>query len=268
MGRVIGVIGCGNMGGALLQGFLQVAKENTYLAYTRSTERLAPFEAMGVRRMSSAKELCACADLVVLAVKPGQVREVLESVSSDLDHQTLLLSIAAGVTLSDLTKMTQGRCPLIRCMPDTPALVGKGVFAFAFSSAVPATESEAILTLFGKLGCCFEFPEEKFAAFSALIGAGPAYVFSVMQALTQAGVTLGFGHAESRKMVEALFEGSAFLAMQSAEHLTALRDAVCSPAGLTIDGVNELDRRGLTGILVDAVLAAYARGKAMESAKD
>ena len=100
---------------------------------------------------------------------------------------------------------------------------------------------------------------------SALIGAGPAYVFEMMQGLVQAGVTLGFQHKEARRMVAALFVGSARMAEQSPAPLMQLRDEVCSPGGLTIAGVNHLDRVGLLGQLVDAVLAADARGREMES---
>ena len=123
---------------------------------------------------------------------------------------------------------------------------------------------EGTVSGIAKFGAFVELPENKFTAFSALIGAGPAYVFAMMQGLVQAGVTLGFTHAQSRQMVTALFAGSARMAEQDASPLGQLRDNVCSPGGLTIAGVNVLDRAGLTGLLVDAVLAADARGAEME----
>ncbi|MDE5878896.1 MAG: pyrroline-5-carboxylate reductase, partial [Desulfovibrio sp.] len=151
-----------------------------------------------------------------------------------------------------------------RCMPTTTALVGKGVFAFCFRA--DAEEWRApVLELFRHLGQCLELPEGRFTDFSALIGAGPAYVFVMMQALVQAGVTLGFRHAEARDMVNALFAGCAALAEAETAPLIQLRDDVCSPGGLTIAGVNVLDRAGLTGLIVEAVLAAQKRGREMES---
>ena len=149
-------------------------------------------------------------------------------------------------------------------MPNTPALVGKGVFALCFDDKVPAQSKEDILSFFSQLGVCLELPESRFTAFSALIGAGPAYVFGMMQGLVQAGVTLGLGRKECRDMVAALFEGSAVMAARSDTPLMELRDQVCSPGGLTIAGVNVLDRAGLSGLLVDAVLAADQRGREME----
>ena len=150
-------------------------------------------------------------------------------------------------------------------MPNTPALVGKGVFAFSFEEDATSESKAGLMELFGALGLCLELPEARFTAFSALIGAGPAYVFEMMQGLVQAGVTLGFQHKEARRMVAALFAGSARMAELNPAPLMQLRDEVCSPGGLTIAGVNQLDRAGLPGLLVDAVLAADARGREMES---
>ncbi|MCR5814204.1 MAG: pyrroline-5-carboxylate reductase [Desulfovibrio sp.] len=262
---VIGCIGCGNMGGALVEGLLRSAGSGKrFCAYTRTAARLAGLEAQGVQRLSSALEVAQQADFLLLCVKPAQVPGVLEEISRALTADKVLLSVAAGVSLSKLARMSGGLCPLVRCMPDTPALVGKGVFAFAFSDNLSRERAEEILALFRNLGLCIEIAESQFAAFSGLIGAGPAYVFAMMQALSQAGVTLGFSHEASRKMVQALVEGCAVMAEKSPEHLAELKDNVCSPHGLTIEGVNVLDRRGFSGIVIDAVLAANARGLAME----
>ncbi len=150
-------------------------------------------------------------------------------------------------------------------MPTTTALVGKGLFAFCFDPDFSSSEKTRIQGVFELLGTCVEINENMMTDFSALIGAGPAYVFQMMQGLVQAGITLGFTHEQSRKLVCALFEGSAVMAENSGKSLMQLRDDVCSPAGLTIAGVNVLDRAGLTGILVEAILAAKKRGQEMEN---
>ena len=262
---MIGCIGCGNMGGALLEGLLHSAPQGSrFCAYTRTPSRLAHLEAQGVLRLKSAREVAEQADLLLLCVKPAQVSAVLKDIAGVLTAEKVLLSVAAGVSLASLARDSGAVCPLVRCMPDTPALVGKGVFAFAFSENLSREQAEEILTLFRALGLCFELAESQFAAFSALIGAGPAYIFAMMQALVQAGVTLGFSHDSSRKMVQALVEGCAVMAEKTPVHLARLKDNVCSPHGLTIEGVNVLDRRGFSGIVLDAVLAATARGLAME----
>jgi len=265
-GRHIGCVGCGNMGGAILRG-MQAAWDKLYQFYAcnRSMERLAPLRDCGIQIAEDAPTLARQCDVIILAVKPQQVGTVLEAMLPELGADKIVVSVAAGLGLDWLRRGVQGRCPVVRCMPNTPALVGRGVFAFCCDDTLPPADKGKLLELFGALGHCLELPENRFAAFTALIGAGPAYVFAMMQGLVQAGVTLGFSQREARQMVTALFEGSAVMAAQSPQHLLRLRDDVCSPAGVTIAGVNQLDRAGLAGLLVDAVLAADARGREMES---
>ncbi|MBO4369124.1 MAG: pyrroline-5-carboxylate reductase [Desulfovibrio sp.] len=264
----IGVIGCGNMGGALLKGLASLNQADLDLSvYTRTPSKVDALQLPSVRCMESANALAKNVDCLFLCVKPYQVAGVIEAIRSELQADTLLLSIAAGLSIDTIESYVGHPQAVVRCMPDTPALVGHGVFALAYSKEVAPSVKNRIHTLFSALGLAFELPEERFAAFSALIGAGPAYVFQLMQAFVQAGVTLGFGHKEARTMVEALFIGSAVMAKESEKHLINLRDDVCSPKGLTIDGVNELERRGVPGAVIDAVLCANARGLAMEKEK-
>ena len=251
------------MGGALMAGFARTlpASDYAFCGFSRTLAKVEKLE--GVDALPDAASVAQKADILLLAVKPYQMQEVLTAIQPQLGAKTTVVSVAAGIGLDKLRAWSGGQCPVVRCMPDTPALVGKGVFAFAFGD-MPQEGKAEIMKVFATLGLCLELPEAQFAAFSALIGAGPAYVFAMMQGLVQAGVTLGFGHDASRQMVAALFEGCAVMAQQSDAHLVQLRDAVCSPAGLTIAGVNHLDRQGLAGTLVDAVLAADRRGREME----
>ena len=262
--KSIGGTGCGNMGGGVLKGL--VAHEQFELFghdHTRAkVESIGPEGRVAWRE--SPLELARRCDVIILAVKPYQMEAMLEEIRPALDSSKVVVSLAAAFSQARLKKGVEGRCPVVRCMPNTPALVGKGVFALCFDDKVPAESKEDILRFFSQLGVCLELPESRFTAFSALIGAGPAYVFGMMQGLVQAGVTLGLGRKECRDMVAALFEGSAVMAARSDTPLMELRDQVCSPGGLTIAGVNVLDRAGLSGLLVDAVLAADERGREME----
>ena len=256
MSMSIGCVGCGNMGGAILAGLAASSLDCTLYGHTRTAARMAPLD--------SARELARKARYVVMAVKPYQIEALLAEMAPEFGPDTVVISVAAGISIARLQAAVAGRCPVVRCMPNTPALVGKGVFALCFDDKVPAESKEDILRFFSQLGVCLELPESRFTAFSALIGAGPAYVFGMMQGLMQAGVTLGLGRKDCRDMVAALFEGSAVMAARSDTPLMELRDQVCSPGGLTIAGVNVLDRAGLSGLLVDAVLAADERGREME----
>ena len=268
----IGCVGCGNMGGAIMSGLARPGTQNenrnsayTLCGYNRTASRMQTLEQAGVRVMPSPLAVAENADIILLAVKPYQIREITEQILPALSKNKVIVSVAAGITLQSLQYWAEALCPVVRCMPNTPALVGMGVFALCLEDPKLSQNcKQSLLQVFGTLGQCVELAEEKFTAFSALIGAGPAYVFAMMQGLVQAGVTLGFTHTQSRQMVTALFAGSARMAEQDASPLGQLRDNVCSPGGLTIAGVNVLDRAGLTGLLVDAVLAADARGAEME----
>ena len=268
----IGCVGCGNMGGAILAGLARSAGHSqgqtdayALCGYNRTASRMRPLEEAGVQVMTSPLAVAENADIIILAVKPYQMREVVGQLRPALDANKVLVSVAAGITSNSLAQWAENACPVVRCMPNTPALVGMGVFALCLEDPkLSQSRKQNLLQVFGTLGQCVELAEEKFTAFSALIGAGPAYVFAMMQGLVQSGVTLGFTHAQSRQMVTALFAGSARMAQEDASPLGQLRDNVCSPGGLTIAGVNVLDRAGLTGLLVDAVLAADARGAEME----
>ncbi len=265
MALTIGCVGCGNMGGAIMAGLARTGGYSL-CGYNRTAARMRPLEELGVSVLQSPLAVAQAADVLVLGVKPYQAAEVLKQMRPGLTADKTVVSVAAGVSRQRLSQAVEGRCPVVRCMPNTPALVGKGVFALCFEDPdLPAARKADVLALFNALGVCVELPENKFTAFSALIGAGPAYVFAMMQGLVQAGVTLGFQHRESRDMVAALFGGCATMVEQSTSPLLQLRDDVSSPGGLTIAGVTVLDREGLIGRLVDSVLAAKARGKAMES---
>lgn len=266
--QVIGCIGCGNMGSAILKGFAPVLDENEWnlCAYNRSPEKLLALKDQGVKAMPGIPELVNLADIVILAVKPAQIADVLKLAKPALTAQKVLISVAAGIRISSLRQMAGSKCALARCMPTTTALVGRGIFAFCFEeSNFTRLKQLELLELFDKLGYCVELPEEKFNAFSAFIGAGPAYVFAFMQGMMQAGLTLGFSLEQSRKMLTELVAGSAELAARQTKSIMRLRDEVCSPGGLTIAGVNVLDRAGLSGLLVDAALAAEKRGREMEA---
>lgn len=267
MAKTIGCIGCGNMGGAILAG-LAATGDDVLLGYNRSPERLAPLQKLGIRPVATMQALAAEADVLIIALKPYLVDAALQQIQAQLTSKKVLISVAAGVSIAALRAASGQACPVVRTMPNTPALVGKGVYAVCYEDSTLTEEHKALVQgLFARIGLPLALPESKFPAFSALIGAGPAYVFQCMNALVQAGVTLGFPRAEARQMVDALVEGCAAMAQQSTTSHADLRDQVCSPAGLTIAGVNHLERNALTGTLVDAVLAADKRGREMEGNK-
>ena len=238
----IGCIGCGNMGGAILGGLAEVPGLELY-GYNRTPQRLEPLCAKGVTAVPDIPGIAARCDILVIGVKPYLVGGVLAEALPSLKPETVVISIAAGVTLHDLRDAVQG----------------PGVFGIQEDPALPKNVFAMILDLFGLLGSTIVLPEKKFNAFMALVGCGPAYVFHFMDALAEAGVTMGFTRQEALELVTQLVLGSAKLAALPGSHPAILREQVCSPAGVTIAAVNHLDRTAVRGHLIDAVLAAYAK---------
>ena len=228
----IGCIGCGNMGGAILGGLAEVPGLELY-GYNRTPQRLEPLCAKGVTAVPDIPGIAARCDILVIGVKPYLVGGVLAEALPSLKPETVVISIAAGVTLHDLRDAVQGRCHVVRVMPNTPALVGAGVFGIQEDPALPKDVFAMILDLFGLLGSTIVLPEKKFNAFMALVGCGPAYVFHFMDALAEAGVTMGFTRQEALELVTQLVLGSAKLAALPGSHPAILREQVCSPAGVT-----------------------------------
>lgn len=261
---VIGCIGCGNMGGAIMGG---LAERTTYklCGYNRTPQKMQGLVEKGLQALPSIEEVVQASDVIIVGVKPFLVEKALRQAQKHLTKNKLIISVAAGVTVGALRDAVQSLCPVVRVMPNTPALVGAGVFALCLEDTSLSPQHKTLVNeLFGHLGTCIEMPEKNFVAFSALVGAGPAYVFHFMNAVMQAGVTMGFPRAEAKRMVLALFDGSARMALASEHSLTDLRDQVCSPAGLTIEAVNHLERTAVSGHIIDAIQRAAKRGAEME----
>lgn len=268
MALTIGSIGFGNMGSALLGGLASRLDKGKwqFCSCDASAAAMQRAEKMGIKPLPDAASVIRQSDIAILAVKPAQVAGVLQDVSSELTQGKTLFSIAAGVSLATLRKLAGNACAIVRCMPTTTARVCHGVFAFCFDPHnFPRAKQEEILEIFGHIGCCTELPEAKFTEYTSLVGAGPAYVFAMLQGLSQAGITLGFPQTVSRSMLIELIVGCGELARLEPENFAQLRDNVCSPAGVTIAGVNVLDRAGFSGLLVEAVEAANKRGHEMEA---
>lgn len=257
-GKRIGCIGCGNMGGAIIGGLTALKGLELY-GYNRTPQRLEPLVAKGVTAVSGIAEIAEYCDILIIGVKPYLVKDVITEALPSLKPEKVIVSIAAGVTLPVLRDAVGNSCNVMRVMPNTPALVGAGVFGVQEDPDLPTDIFSTVLDMFGMLGSTIVLPEKKFNAFMALVGCGPAYVFHFMDALAEAGVTMGFTRQEALGLVNQLVLGSAQLASLPGSHPALLREQVCSPAGVTLAAINHLDRTAVRGNVIDAVLAAYAK---------
>ncbi|MDE5833303.1 MAG: NAD(P)-binding domain-containing protein [Desulfovibrio sp.] len=268
--RTIGCVGCGNMGSALMDGFAgKLNKSEWRLAcFDIDAAKMDALKAAGCKPAKDAKELASSSDLLILAVKPSQMPALLDEIAPSLSKTAGVVSIAAGFSLQRIRLQIGLNNVLARCMPTITAAVDRGLFALSFDPVnLTDAAKEGIVSLFGALGKTIILEETRLNSFAAWMGAAPAYIFQFASGLAQAGLTLGFSQEINREMIGELLRGCAALAAKDNKTFMELRDAVCSPAGLTIAGVNVLDRAGLTGLIVDCVLAAERRGREMEEEK-
>ncbi len=258
----VGIIGTGNMGGAIALG-VKNCSDLSLFGYDPSAEKLAELaDSCGLIPCASPRVVCEQAEYIILAVKPNMVRAILEDIRSLLGAEQCLISIAAGVTLKTLCHCSKDACPVVRIMPNTPALVGAGVFGICCDHPLVQEKHRVFIQdLFGRMGRTHVLEERLFDAFTGLIGSGPAYVFHLMEGFIDAGVTLGLTRAQSTDMVKGLFTGSVKMAEESDLHITLLKEMVTSPGGTTIAGLNVLEKKAVKHALYKGVKAATDRSR-------
>ncbi len=210
--------------------------------------------------MPSAAWAVADADVVVVAVKPGDVGATLETALPALGADTLVLSIAAGVTISTIEHLVPER-PVVRAMPNTPALVGIGASAIAGGARAGPEHLDLAERLLGAVGIVVRVVEPMLDAVTGLSGSGPAYFFLVAEAMIEAGVLVGFTRDVATRLVVQTLLGSATLLAQDPSGPVGLRTAVTSPGGTTAAGLRELEQHGLRAAILDAVSAATLRSR-------
>lgn len=270
---LLGIVGCGNMGGAIARGVLahdELRAAFSLLVYDPGEKATQAMREAGINVASSATELAREADIVLLAVKPQYVGAVLRDIApgiSGAGDGKILLSIAAGVTLETLRQGVGSACPVVRVMPNILVEVSQGIFALCFDSQgadIAPAAKDAVRRLLGGLGSVVELDESRMNAFTALAGSGPAYIYYFIDALAEAGVSVGLSRESSLEIALGLVRGSAALMSSRGLHPAILREQVSSPGGTTIAALNHLDRKGVRGHVIDAVSAACRRGQEME----
>ena len=267
--RMIGMIGTGNMGSAILRGIVEAeyVRASQIIAYDTNRKRMRELEEdlPGVMLAADCREVSERADLIILAVKPIMMEEVIGKIRGDLQGKAVL-SIAAGWTVGMLEKalMNTG-CTYMRVMPNTPALVGEGMTALCDESTFSKEDFDFVKGIFDAIGKTRILPERLFDGVVALSGSSPAYVYMMIEAMADAAVKQGIPRVYAYEMAAQSVLGSALMVLSSGTHPAALKDAVCSPGGTTIEAVEELERKGFRAAIMDAMKVCADRSREMSS---
>lgn len=261
-------LGAGNMAGALINGLIRAGAAPSNITGTvRRAERQQELQKkLGIKAITDNVEAAKGADVIVLAVKPQTMRKLLTEIAPVIDTKKLVISVAAGVPIAAIERKLGSGSRVVRAMPNTPALVGLG--ATALSGGEHATPEDVAFAqkLFDAVGITTVVDETLLDAVTGLSGSGPAYVFLMIEALSDAGVKVGLSRHVALKLAAQTVLGSAKLLLETGEHPGHLKDQVTSPGGTAIAGLHTLEAGGLRTTLIDAVEAATKRAKELGDA--
>ena len=254
-------IGGGNMAAALLGGLIGKGQAPVGMCVVeiQAEARALLAARFGVACVDSAAAAMPLGEVVVLAVKPQQMRAAARALQPRLGHE-LVITIAAGIRLADLSRWLGGYATLVRCMPNTPALIGAGITGLYANAAVDAGQRALAESILGAVGSTLWVAEESLLdPVTAISGSGPAYVFYFIEALQQAAQEMGFSATDARKLAVETFAGTARLAAQSPENLALLRERVTSKGGTTERALASMDADRVKDLIVRALHAANQR---------
>lgn len=260
----IGFIGLGNMAKAMIGGMLQkdMVKAGDILGSARTKATVEKMQKeYGICGMGNNAEVAKAADVLVLAVKPQFFPEVIEEIRGEIKEETLIISIAAGKTLQWIEEAFDRKIKLVRCMPNTPALVGEGCTGVCVNPHVSEEETEYSLKLMESFGKAYLVPERLMDAVGAVSGSSPAYVFMFIEAMADGAVAAGMPRTQAYEFAAQAVYGSAKLVLETGRHPGDLKDMVCSPGGTTIQGLRVLEEKGMRGAVMDALLACVEKSQ-------
>jgi pyrroline-5-carboxylate reductase len=268
MTRTIGFIGAGNMAEAMIRGLLRgrdFVPDRIFASAPRA-ERVGELAASYGIQTTSDNKIPAGAEIVVLSVKPQILSRVLDEVAETIRPEALVISIAAGVPVATIQARLASGTRVIRAMPNTPALVDAAATAIAGGEHARASDLEDAKKIFDAIGLTVILEESQLDAVTGLSGSGPAYVFLILEALSDAGVKVGLSRRTAQLLAAQTVLGSAKLLLETNEHPGRLKDMVTSPGGTAITGLHTLENGGVRTTLMNAVEAATRRSRELGEA--
>jgi pyrroline-5-carboxylate reductase len=260
----VGFLGAGKMATALAKGFVRaeiVTPREIIASDPFDTARKNFVNEVGAKTGTSNVDVAKSANILILATKPDQVPAALAEISGAFTKNHLLISIAAGVTISKLENLLPAGARVIRVMPNTPALVSEGASAFALGKSATAADAELAKKLLSAVGVAIQVKEPLLDAVTGLSGSGPAYVYQFIEALSDGGVASGLPRDIATKLAAQTVLGAAKMVLETGQHPGALKDQVTSPGGTTIEGLHALEKGKLRATVMSAVRAATEKSK-------
>ncbi len=263
MDKKIAFIGCGNMAKAMITCLVEneIFKGNDIYASTKHSELDEKLKSFKVNHSFDNKKIVECSDIVVLAVKPHLYKTVIDEIKSlDLSNK-IFISIAAGKNLEFLEKNLGKDIKILRAMPNTPVMVGKGITAICSNKNIEQNELEYLKNIFESFGIVEEVEEDLFDAIVAISGSSPAYFFMIIEAMADAAVSMGLSRNSSYRLAANAMLGSAELMLKTHQHPAVLKDMVTSPRGTTIEAVKKFEEKGLRTSIIEGMMACYNKSK-------
>lgn len=257
----LGFVGAGRMAQAIAGGVMKAFSDRPPMIFfsdpSDAAAQVFSTEVPDAVRCSSNEEVCNSADTIILAVKPQGLKNVSTALA-EANQKKLIISIAAGIPIAPLQSWLQND-RIIRVMPNTPCLVSEGVSGFTMGPGTSPLDRNLCEALFSSLGVCVEVTEPQLDAITGLSGSGPAYVFAMIESLSDGGVLVGLPREVATKVAIQTLIGSAKLALQTDHHPAILREQVTSPGGTTARGLKELEDHSFRAAIISAVRASSER---------
>ena len=266
----IGFIGTGNMGSSIIKGILssKFEKSENINIFDLDKEKVNNLvKEYGVNAVNSEKELAENCNIIILSVKPHIIPIVLKNLSGNVKKDTIILTIAAGISISVIENALGEDKKVVRTMPNTPAQVLSGMTAVTFNKNIENSEKEIIFKFLNSFGKSVEIEEKLIHAYTGISGSLPAYVYMFMEALADGGVLCGIPRNKAYEIVAQTVAGSAKMLLETGKHPGQLKDEVCSPAGTTIEAVRVLENGNFRGNVIEAVVACTEKSKEMAGEK-
>jgi pyrroline-5-carboxylate reductase len=260
----IGFIGGGKMAEALAKGIINASLSSVdkIIASDVDKKRCQILEKdTGIKTTQENKKITSKSDIIILAVKPNIIGSILKELKNDITPKHLVVSIAAGIPLDFIESALNKGCRVVRVMPNTPCLVGETAAGYALGKNATRDDGELVGEILNAVGKSYLLEEKHLDAVTGLSGSGPAFIYTVIEALSDGGVKMGLPRDISTKLAAQTVLGSAKMVLESGMHTGELRDFVTSPGGTTIAGLHALEKGSIRNALIDAVETATKKSK-------